>query len=717
MSDRLRFAYACALVLTMGACAFDHAFAPDGGSNGDVTVSFDGSATTTDEAQGTITIPVVLSAASMQTVTVSYGLATSTATRPDDFTLTDDKLTFLPGQVSQQITVGIANDAIEENDETIVVELSMPVGASLGAMPTYTVTISSDLLARVSFGDPTPSSALEAISPQVEIKLSSPPKEAVTVELGVAGSASTQDRGVTNGQVITFQANETSQFVPLGVVQDLLDEDDETINLTLQNPSAKLLLATTGITRSHTITDDDPLPTVGFAASTSMTNENQVIDLTVQLSPASGRMVTVGYTASFGTATSADATVTGAPGTVTFMPGQTSRTISVAVINDTIDEPNESLTVMLAGPGNAMLGTATNTLTIVDEDNPPTVAFTQATASVGEAMTSVNLSVQLSSASAFPITVPFSVGATSTADNPEDYTLASTTALSIPAGMTTAMVVVNVKADTLDEANETVVVTLGTPTNATLGATATETLTITDDDSPPTVSFTSMGSSPNEGNSNITLTVQLSDISGQDVTVPFTIGAASTALNPDDYTIAPVSPLTIPAGTTGTTITIAMKEDTVFEPDETVIVALGTPTNATLTSPSTYTLTIRDDDSPPDVSWNPAESDAAEAEGTSPPGQMTRQVTYTLVLTNASTQTVTVPIDYSGSATSGVDYTAPAMVTFAPGATTANVVLDITRDAVGEGNETITMTINAAGVMNAGTTNPTVRSYTIQNDD
>jgi hypothetical protein len=324
--------------------------------------------------------------------------------------------------------------------------------------------------------------------------------------------------------------------------------------------------------------------------------------------------------------------------------------------------------------------------------------------------------VQLSSASSFNITVPFSVGATSTADNPEDFTLASTAALMIPAGSTSASIVVNVKADTMDEANETVVVSLGTPTNAMLGATTTETLTITDDDAAPTVSFTSTGSNPNEANSTITLTVQVSDISGQDVTVPFSIGAASTASDPADYTIS-ASPVVIPAGNTSTTIAITMKEDTVSETDETVIVVLGTPTNATLASPSMYTLTIRDDDPPPDVSWNPSESNGSDPEETAPPGQMTRDVTFTMVLTAASAQTVTVPIDYTGNATLGTDYTAPATVTFAPGVTTMNVVLAIARDAVAEGNETITMTINSAGVTNAGTTNPTVRSYTIQNDD
>ncbi|HEY5925673.1 MAG TPA: Calx-beta domain-containing protein [Kofleriaceae bacterium] len=708
-----------ALALIVSACSFDHGYEPDAPPNVELTVEFDGTATTADEASGTLMIPVTLSGVSTQTVTVDYAVGVaSTAQRPDDFELLDGQLELLPGQTQATISVKIEMDMLEETDEDIVVTLTGAQGAVVGTRDAHTVTISADILPRVSFVDVTGTSADEATSPSVEVRLSIAPKAMVTVELGVAGTASGLDRSVSDGQLITFMPTETSKLVPLGVLQDLLDEDDETIELSLRNPSPKLLLATTNLMHSHTINDDDPLPTVGFSAATSMTNENQAVDLIVQLSAASGRVVTVNYAVTGGTAGGGDATVMGAPGTVTFMPGQTTRMISIAITNDAIDETNETVIVTLSSPVNAALtATVANTLTINDDDNPPSVAFMQATQSVNEAMTTVNLSVQLSSVSAFNISVPFTVGSTSTADNPEDFTVGTPSALMIPAGIASATIAINVKTDTLDEANETIVVDLGTPTNATLGTITTDTLTINDDDAAPTVAFTSAGSMPNEGNNNITLTVQLSDISGQDVIVPFTIDATSTAVNPADYTISPASPVTIPAGSTSTTITIAMKEDTLDETDETVIVALDAPTNATLGTPATYTLTIRDDDNPPDVSWNPAESNASDPEETHPPGMQTREVTFTLVLTAASGLTVTVPLLFSGIATLGVDYKAPAMVTFAPGATTASVVLVIERDAAVELDETITMTIDAANVVNAGTASPTVRSYTLQNDD
>ena len=58
--------------------------------------------------------------------------------------------------------------------------------------------------------------------------------------------------------------------------------------------------------------------------------------------------------------------------------------------------------------------------------------------------------------------------------------------------------------DTTDEPDETVVVTIASPTNATLGAITSHTLTITDDDNPPTVTFAAATASVTEGNTGTT---------------------------------------------------------------------------------------------------------------------------------------------------------------------------------------------------------------------
>ena len=232
------------------------------------SVEFELATSMADEASGTVQIGVVLSEPSTEIVAVSYDVTGGNATRPDDYTLADGTVTFLPGQTRRTIDVDDPPDSLEESDETIIVTLSGPSNATLGATNHHTLTISSDILPRVSFGNTAATSAIEATDEQVQAVLTIPPKQQVTVQLSVAGTATAGgvDHALTDSQTITFPAGVTSKTVPMGVVQDLLDEDDETVDLGLKNPSAKLLLASTNTTHTHTITDDDPTADRGVRA-------------------------------------------------------------------------------------------------------------------------------------------------------------------------------------------------------------------------------------------------------------------------------------------------------------------------------------------------------------------------------------------------------------------------------------------------------------------
>jgi hypothetical protein len=720
MSRWIAIAYLCVVT----ACGFEHGEVMPTDAQVDVpTVEFEMATSTVDEASGTVQIGVTLSEVSTEIVAVSYDVTGGNATRPDDYTLADGTITFLPGQTLRTIDATINPDTIEETDETVAITLSSPSGATLGANTHHTMTINADILPRVSFGNPSSSSAAEATDQTVDVVLTIAPTAPVSIELAVSGTATPGgvDDALTDGQVVTFAANETTKTVSIGVVQDLLDEDDETVVLGLKNPSAKLIIASANTMRTHTITDDDPLPVVSFALASSSTAESANAQLTVNLSAVSGRAVTVNYSVTGGTANVADATVVGAPGTLTFAPGQTSKTIDVTVEDDTLDEADETVVVTLATPGNATLGgIASHTLTITDDDDPPAVGFMAATANTNEGntgTTTVNLVVTLSTASGRNVSVPYVVDASSTANNPADYTIAASP-LVIPAGMTSGNIVVTVTGDTLDEAGETVVVNLGPPTNATLAAVTTETLTINDDDNPPSVKFSAATAMQNEATTNVTVDVTLSAASGRTVTVPYTINASTTASNPADYTsITPAGEVTIAAGQTKGTITIALADDFLDEANETITLDLDSPMNASLGTPASYTLTIVDNDAAPTVSWNSAESDVTENEGTSPPGGATRNKTFTVVLSAVSSMNVVVPISYSGTATAGTDYTGPASVTINAGMTSANVTLSIVKDGTKENGPDETIIMDIGSVMGATAGSPTRRTYSLKDDD
>src|SRR5882672_3908920 len=76
-------------------------------------------------------LTVSLSAATAQTVTVNYATANGTATAGADYVSTNGTLTFLPGQTSQTITVAVLGDALDELDETILVNLTAATNATI----------------------------------------------------------------------------------------------------------------------------------------------------------------------------------------------------------------------------------------------------------------------------------------------------------------------------------------------------------------------------------------------------------------------------------------------------------------------------------------------------------------------------------------------------------------------------------------------------------
>jgi len=87
----------------------------------------------------------------------------------------------------------------------------------------------------------------------------------------------------------------------------------------------------------------------------------------IKLNAAATVVVSVKYATSNGTATAGN-DYTATNGTVTFAIGETSKTISVPIINDADPEPTETLTVTFSDPVNAALLGETATINIADDD-------------------------------------------------------------------------------------------------------------------------------------------------------------------------------------------------------------------------------------------------------------------------------------------------------------------------------------------------------------
>ena len=205
---------------------------------------------------------------------------------------------------------------------------------------------------------------------------------------------------------------------------------------------------------------------------------------TVTLSAAATGPVTVAYATSNGTA-SAGSDYTALSGTLTFAAGETSKVVRVQVSGDTAVEANETLTLTLSSPSGATIADGTAIGTITNDDTAPLPALSVADATVSEGNSGVKdlaFTVSLSAAATGPVTVAY-VTNNGTATAGSDYTAASGT-LTFAAGETSKVVHVQVSGDTAVEGNETLTLTLASPSGATI-ADGTAIGTITNDDAAP----------------------------------------------------------------------------------------------------------------------------------------------------------------------------------------------------------------------------------------
>ena len=329
-------------------------------------------------------------------------------------------------------------------------------------------------------------------------------------------------------------------------------------------------------------------------------NENGgAATITVTRTGGSDGTVGVNFATSNGTATAgSDYTTSG--GTLTFAPGETSKTFTIPILNDAVVEGNETVNLVLSSPtGGATLGgQSTAVLTIADDDvaQPGVLQFSAAAFSVNENLGTATVTVTRTGGSNVPVSVNFATS-NGTATAGSDYTATSGT-LNFAVGETSKTFTIPIANDTLVEGDETVNLTLSSPTGgATLGSQSTAVLTIVDDEvaQPGVLQFSAAAFSVNENQATATITATRTGGSNVPVSVNFAT-SNGTATAGSDYT-ATSGTLNFAAGETSKTFTIPIGDDTLVEGDETVNLTLSSPTGgATLGSQTAAVLTIADDD-------------------------------------------------------------------------------------------------------------------------
>lgn len=432
---------------------------------------------------------------------------------------------------------------------------------------------------------------------------------------------------------------------------------------------------------------------------------------TVTLSAASTQTISVNYFVSpvplLLTAATKGADVEDVSGTVTFAPGETTKTISIPIKGDLIDEVDQPFFVVLTTPINAVISHGKGLGTILDNDAPPTLTIHDVAVAEGTQSQSIaELRVSLSGPSEKPITVQFACE-DGTATSEVDYHGFSST-MEINPGTVEKTIFVSVIFDNTFEPDETFFVNLSNPTNATI-ADGLGQATIINDDPQPTIAIASSSRIEGaQGTSGIAaFDVTLSNPSYQAITVSFAT-ANGNATAGSDY-IATSGTLTFDPGETTKPIAVEVLGDNIDEIVETFLVNLSSPTNATIAA-AQGVGTILDDDGPTisigSVSVTEGNTGFTDA-------------VFPITLSAPSVQDISVRCSTtSGTATSNSDFLAlfGFSVLIPAGATSGTVTVRVRGDLVIENDEQFTVTLLNPSNATIATGQDTATG-TITNDD
>ncbi|OJJ20148.1 hypothetical protein BKI52_16890 [marine bacterium AO1-C] len=318
-------------------------------------------------------------------VTINYQVTGGTAINGGvDYNITSSgTITFAAGQKTNNLSIAMNDDGLSESTETVSFNLPSAVtpGVVIGSISNHTFNIyDNDAPPKFNFAISTSSVAEDAGTVNIRISRTGSTSGAASVayRMRVSGGAGT----ATNGSDYNF-TNGTANFadgvafvdIPITILTDGTDEDNETVILELFNPSAGTNLELP-IEHTITITDIDPTPVASFELSTQTNDESLALPvINVNLSTPSAKTITLEYNLDLvnSTATSSLDFSLATTGTVTFLPGETTASLAIVafIVDDTEVEPNENIIMNLQNPVNATIDASNDQHIYIIEENDP----------------------------------------------------------------------------------------------------------------------------------------------------------------------------------------------------------------------------------------------------------------------------------------------------------------------------------------------------------
>ena len=285
---------------------------------------------------------------------------------------------------SATLTVATVNDSADEADGSVTVTVGSGAGYTVSSTAgTATVAVSDD-------DDPPPPPVVDPVVSIVAgagvseggdatftVTASPAPAAPMSVDVSVGQSG---DYGVATGSRTVSVGTSGSATLTVATVNDSADEADGSVTVTVGSGAGYTVSSTAGTATVAVSDDDDPPPppppppvnaTPSFSISDASAGEGGTLTFTVTLSPSSDGFAWVRYYArpAYGSGASATyADFARTYGGLTFAVGETSKTITVASVDDAKSEGDETFKVVLYDPIQAAIADREATGTITDND-------------------------------------------------------------------------------------------------------------------------------------------------------------------------------------------------------------------------------------------------------------------------------------------------------------------------------------------------------------
>jgi PKD repeat protein len=532
-------------------------------------------ATLSEPARANVLIPLILGGSAVNGI---------------DYSMPFQYVTIPQGETSGTVSIRILDDASDEYDEQLLVSLGTPLNAVLGDSTQSVVTIGdNDLPPQVTFTAATQSLSESSGGGQIRVRVTEPSGKDISIPLLLTGTATRgDDFELPGGTMIVIPAGAWSTVVPLTIFDDSTPERNETVIVSISEPTNARLSTLPSDVTSHVVTiPANDAPTVFFSSVTHQAKEGDgTTYLKLRLSTPFYEDITVPLTYG-GTVTAAD--YIGAGSSVVIPKGQPEVSVPITIVDDAQREGPEFLALSISPLANARIGTTASTVVMIPENDVRQVNWTTATREIWEDVGNVTIIATLDQPFPHAYNVPVRLERSSLL--PSEFSVGGF--IHFPANSTTGSLTFTSLDDTIHEPTESLTLHIESANDSIAGQIPRLQIKVRDND--PLVYLKSVRQNAKEGiTSSVPVEFIVEGDRNRNVIVSYS--SNGNASSPADYTVSPLSTLIIPQGSSSGQITININDDDKTENlYEIVNIEVLATANANFVGTTTHTIVIEDE--------------------------------------------------------------------------------------------------------------------------